>query len=159
SDPGSEHTLRRFAAEHDIEYGDIGVPVRLDTFERYGRWFQQRLVPHLRPDLAESVGRGSQGFELRLGTGETLPARRVVIGTGMQGYVYVPPELRELPEEVIRHSYYMRKPGEWSGQRVAVIGAGQSALEAAALLHEHGADVKLVARTSRISWNPDPVIG
>ena len=42
---------------------------------------------------------------------------------------------------------------------MAVIGAGQSALEAAALLHEHGANVRLLARTKNLSWNADPVVG
>ncbi|MGH3279544.1 MAG: NAD-binding protein, partial [Trebonia sp.] len=43
---------------------------------------------------------------------------------------------------------------------VAVVGAGQSALEAAALLHEAGANVQIIARTRQLSWNeknPDQV--
>jgi cation diffusion facilitator CzcD-associated flavoprotein CzcO len=42
---------------------------------------------------------------------------------------------------------------------VAVIGAGQSALESAALLREHGADVRVLARCSQISWNSVPTVG
>ncbi len=39
-----------------------------------------------------------------------------------------------------------------SGKRVMVIGAGQSALESAAILHEAGADVEIVTRGPGIVW-------
>jgi FAD-dependent urate hydroxylase len=159
SDPLGECTLGRFCTENNIEYADVGIPIRLDTFERYGRCFQQRFVPGLREELVDSVSRGSQGFDVRLSTQETLRARSVVVATGMQGYSYLPPELRELPSARVLHSYDLRDPGCWRGERVAVVGAGQSALEAAVLLQEDGAEVSLVARASRIAWNADPVIG
>jgi thioredoxin reductase len=38
------------------------------------------------------------------------------------------------------------------GKRVAVIGAGQSALESAAILHEIGIDVEVIARTQVLRW-------
>jgi cation diffusion facilitator CzcD-associated flavoprotein CzcO len=40
----------------------------------------------------------------------------------------------------------------FSGKTVAVVGAGQSALEGAALLHEAGAQVELIARTPQLHW-------
>jgi cation diffusion facilitator CzcD-associated flavoprotein CzcO len=43
----------------------------------------------------------------------------------------------------------------FAGQRVLVLGAGQSALESAALLHEAGADTELVARAHGIYSLPD----
>ena len=39
SDPNSQLSLRKFCAERKIEYGDTGVPVRLDTFTSYGLTF------------------------------------------------------------------------------------------------------------------------
>ena len=45
----------------------------------------------------------------------------------------------------------------FAGQRVVVVGAGQSALESAALLHESGADVHLVARAKEVVWNGQPL--
>ncbi len=41
---------------------------------------------------------------------------------------------------------------EFSGKRVIVIGAGQSALESAALLHETGAEVEVVAKIPGLRW-------
>src|SRR5262249_35613609 len=59
------------------------------------------------------------------------------------------------PEAVV-HSYDYRDPALSRGVEVAVVGAGQSALESAALMREHGADVRVIARTSRIAWNSKP---
>lgn len=38
---------------------------------------------------------------------------------------------------------------------MTVIGSGQSGLETAALLHEQGANVRVLARAPAIDWNPD----
>jgi thioredoxin reductase len=41
---------------------------------------------------------------------------------------------------------------KFAGKRVVVIGAGQSALETAALLHEANAEVEVIARQSELRW-------
>jgi len=48
-------------------------------------------------------------------------------------------------------------PSAFAGRRVAVIGAGQSALESATLLAEAGAQVQLIARTPELAWNELPL--
>jgi FAD-dependent urate hydroxylase len=159
SDPGGECTLERFCVEHALEYGDVGVPVPLDTFERYGRCFQERFVPGLRRHTVERVRSAAGGFELSLSTGEVLRAPSVIVATGVQGYAHLSPALHCLPEGVVVHSYDQRDPALWRGRRVAVVGAGQSALDAAVLLHEQEADVLVLARAARIVWNADPVLG
>jgi predicted ATP-grasp superfamily ATP-dependent carboligase/thioredoxin reductase len=159
SDPRGECTLGRFCAEEGLEYGDVGVPVALDTFERYGRAFQARFVPGLRRQQVGRVRALGAGFELDLDGGQALRARRVVVASGLQGHAYLPPELRGLPEGGVAHSFQQRDPALWSGLRVAVVGAGQSALDAAVLLHEQGAEVTVLARTPQLVWNADPVLG
>ena len=159
SDPGGECTLERFCAQHALEYGDVGVPVRLDTFERYGRFFQERYVPGLRRQTVECVRSAPGGFELALSTGEALRARRVIVANGVQGYAYLAPTLQGMAAEAVIHSYDQRDPALWRGRRVAVIGAGQSALDTAVLLQEQGVDVVVIARTSELAWNGDPVLG
>ena len=54
--------------------------------------------------------------------------------------------------EHVSHCYAGRRISEFSGKRVAVIGAGQSALESAALLHEAGSDVEIIARIPALRW-------
>ena len=159
SDPGGELTLERFCGEHGLEYGDVGVPVRLDTFERYGRCFQERFVPGLWRHLVERVRPLPRGFELGVDTGETLRVRRVIVANGVQGYAHLAPTLRGLPADAVLHSYDQREPSQWRGRRVAVVGAGQSALDAAVLLHEQGVEVVVLARTRQLVWNPDPELG
>jgi predicted ATP-grasp superfamily ATP-dependent carboligase len=158
SDPHGELTLERFCTEQGLEYSDIGVPVRLDVFERYGRCFRERFVPRLRPQAIERVRPATGGFELGLSTGETLRAQRVIVANGVQGYAYLPPELRGLPLSAMAHSYDQRDPAQWRGSKVAVVGAGQSALDAAVLLHEQGSEVVTLARVGELIWNPDPVL-
>ena len=49
------------------------------------------------------------------------------------------------------HCYEGRK-FSGMGKRVAVIGAGQSALESAAIFHEMGIDVEVIARIQELRW-------
>ncbi|HXW58277.1 MAG TPA: NAD(P)-binding domain-containing protein [Solirubrobacteraceae bacterium] len=156
SDPLGEHTLRRFCAEQGIEYGEFAVPIALDIFERYGRWFAERLVPHVRELRVERVSKTPAGYELALSSGERVRARSVVLATGMGGYAYLPPELRDLPRDAVVHSFEHRDPASSRGATVAVIGAGQSAMESATLMAEHGAKVKLIARTGKLAWLSKP---
>jgi FAD-dependent urate hydroxylase len=158
ADPTGEHTLERFCAENEKEYryARIASPIPVDTFERYGRWFAERVVPGLRDERVTNVSARQPGFELTLGSGESLRARSVVLATGMFGYAYVPPELEGLPSEAVIHAFDHRDPSASRGAVVAVIGAGQSALESAALMQEQGATVHLVARKEKVAWNSMP---
>jgi hypothetical protein len=53
---------------------------------------------------------------------------------------------------VVSHCWAGRDLRELAAARVAVIGAGQSALESAALLREHGARVEIIARSRKLRW-------
>jgi hypothetical protein len=50
------------------------------------------------------------------------------------------------------HSSAHDRLDKFQGKRVAVLGAGQSALQTAALLHETGVDVQVIARRPEIVW-------
>jgi cation diffusion facilitator CzcD-associated flavoprotein CzcO len=39
-DPGGTFTLARYCAENDLPYADVGLPVPLETFTRYGLEFR-----------------------------------------------------------------------------------------------------------------------
>ncbi len=60
--------------------------------------------------------------------------------------------LRELPSELASHVADHGDYERFRGKSVAIIGAGQSALESAALLHEGGADVEVLARQRQVFW-------
>src|SRR5260370_358242 len=69
----------------------------------------------------------------------------------------VPKPLSALPASACTHSSAHTDLAAFRGQEVVVVGAGQSALESAALLHENGATVQVLARKGVISWNGLPL--
>jgi cation diffusion facilitator CzcD-associated flavoprotein CzcO len=158
SDPQRLLTLRRYCTENDLEYGDLGVPVRLDTFTDYGLAFQKRFVPELEETEVVALDRDDGGFRLALANGETVRAARVVLAVGTTFFGHVPLPLRQLPEELVSHSSRHCDLGGFGGRDVTVVGAGQSALETAALLHEHGAQVRVLVRGPAVRWNPEVVL-
>jgi len=156
SDPHERYPLVRYCREHGIGYGDVAEPIRLDTFLGYGRWFQEQAVPGLRPLKVDRVRRKGERFELCLSDGETLSARQVVVATGVQGYAHLPTALRDLQSDAILHCFDHLDPATTRDGEAVVIGAGQSALESAALLNEQGASVRVLVRAPKVLWNSKP---
>jgi cation diffusion facilitator CzcD-associated flavoprotein CzcO len=157
SDPERSHTLEAFCAKTGHPYASYGLPVPLDTFISYGQWFADELVPGLEETLVTEVARDGSGFRLALADGTTARARNVVVAAGVEHFPRVPRRLAELPSALCSHPSEHTDLSVFAGRRVAVIGAGQSALESAALLHEGGADVHIVARAEKVAWNGIPL--
>ncbi len=153
SDPAGRHTLRAFCASTGRDYADYGLPVPLETFVAYGEWFQRAAVPHLEELMVCTVTRTAEHYELSLSDGSVVPARTVVVATGVQHFPHVPGTLAALPTRVCTHTSAHDDLGVFAGREVAVVGAGQSALESAALLHESGASVTVLARAPELVWN------
>ena len=157
SDPAGRHTLRAFCASTGREYADYGLPVSLETFVAYGDWFRRAEVPNLEELMVLNVTRAGENYELSLADGSVALARTVVVATGVQHFAHVPATLAELPAQVCTHPSAHDNLAVFADREVAVIGAGQSALESAALLHECGARVTVIARTSKLAWNGEPL--
>jgi thioredoxin reductase len=157
SDPDHTHTLQAFCKATGRPYADYGLPVPLDTFVAYGQWFRAELVPDIDEVLVTDVSRAGDGFELTLANSEQVRARKVVVAIGVEAFAYVPEPLSALPASVCTHASAHTDLGVFKDKEVIVVGAGQSALESAALLHEKGASVKLVARENTIRWNGAPL--
>jgi FAD-dependent urate hydroxylase len=79
----------------------------------------------------------------------------VIVAAGLSPFMYRPEPLAALPRSVCSHAYEHADLTTMRGRRVAVIGSGQSALESAALLHEAGARVEVLARAESIYWLAD----
>jgi thioredoxin reductase len=155
-DPDSTFTLEAYCKERGLPYTHIGTPVPLETFSSYGLEFQKRFVPELEEQWVVALRRSTQGFEVTLGSGEALIARRVVVAVGLTYYEYLPPELAALPADLVTHSSKHSTLLDFKGRAVAVVGAGASALDLAALLHQAGASVEVVARGARIRFHDPP---
>ncbi|GAA2291633.1 NAD(P)-binding domain-containing protein [Streptomyces kunmingensis] len=137
--------IERLVTDEDL------VPA--ETFVAYGDWFQRKLVPDLERVHVVSVDRrGREGFELKLDSGEQFTARAVVVATGLSGLEHLPRELAAAvpdgptPTGPLSHSAQHHDLSRFAGKELIVIGAGQSALETAALAAEAGASVQVVAR-------------
>ncbi len=153
SSPDRKHTLEAYCAATGSPYEGYGRPVPVETFAEYGLWFCRELVPDVEQAMVTRVTPSDGGYDVELADGDRLVADNVVVATGVQHFARLPRQLAELPPELCTHSSAHASLSAFTGQRVVVVGAGQSALESAALLHENGASVQLAARTPRIAWN------
>ncbi len=152
--PQAGHSLRDFCdAVGERRYESDWDIIPVETFVRYGDWFQQRLVPDLEQVRVVSADRRAGGFEVKLDSGEQFRARAVVVATGLTGFARLPRELAAAvpdgpsPTGPVSHSSQHHDLSVFAGRDVVVIGAGQSALESAVLLAENGArSVRIVAR-------------
>jgi hypothetical protein len=149
-DPEESFTLGHFCRETERPYADLG-----ETFIEYGAEFQRRLVPALEPVDIASLKRARDGYELATAAGEKLVARRVVVATGISASAYLPPVLERLPREFVTHSSAHADLSRFRDRQVVVVGAGASAVDIAAILHEGGAKVELTGRAPRVEFH-DP---
>ena len=149
SDPGSRFTLEAFEASAGLK---PMAPVPLETFVAYGRWFQQQLSAEMDSTNVGQVSREGSLFKLTLRNGTSVRSRRVVVAAGIGQFNRKPAVFSQLPAALASHCYEGRKIAELAGKRVAVIGAGQSALESAALLHEAGSDVEIITTIQALRW-------
>jgi len=158
-DPDAAFTLEQFCAERGIEYAHMGLPVRLDTFSEYGLAFRDRMVPELEDSMVVGLERSGNGFLLRLDNGTEAKARRVVLAVGITHFEHIPENLRHLSAESLSHSYRHHDLSQFKNRSVVVLGAGSSAIDAAALLKDSGADVQLVARATSLRFHSKPQPG
>jgi thioredoxin reductase len=155
-DPKAEFTLKSYCAERAAPYADIGLPVPIDTFIAYGQEFQRRYVPHLENVQISSLKQSSDHFQLTTAAGEDLRARQVVVAAGIIQFAYLPPLLAPMPGSMVSHSSQHSDLSGFKGRKVAVLGAGASALDIAALLLEGGASAELIARRESLQFHDPP---
>jgi thioredoxin reductase len=149
SDPSDSHTLDAFEAANGLA---PAAPVPLETFVDYGQWFQRQLISNLDQREVAGVEVSGNGFRILLGGGTSFLSKRVVVAAGIGPFQKVPEVFRSLPPAQVTHCYSGFNVRAFAGQKVAVIGAGQSSLESAALLHETGAEVEIIARIEALRW-------
>jgi thioredoxin reductase len=155
ADSARRFTLQAFCAQHGEPYGH-GQPVPVERFVAYGRWFQERTGVEVDQVDVVRVARQGDEFLVELSSGATLRTRSVVLAVGVVPFAFTPPELEVLPEHLGGHCSRFHDLSELRGRDVTVVGAGQSAIETAALLVENGARPRLVARANQLVWNELP---
>ncbi|WP_240203103.1 FAD-dependent oxidoreductase [Streptomyces actuosus] len=156
--PRPGHRLQDFAAIEGRAPRGLRDPVPLSEFVRYGLWFQRYAAPQLERVTVRQVDRASDGgFRVVLESGEEFRSGAVVLAVGAAEFAHMPPELTALARDgLASHTADHVDFAPFAGRHVAVVGAGQSALESAALLHEAGARATVLARTSALAFDEAP---
>ena len=104
----------------------------------------------------QSLRRSKGGFELSLSDGAVVRTKRAILAVGHVAFQSIPSTLGALPRDLLTHACQHCDLTKFAGKDVTIVGRGQSGLETAALLHEHGASVRILVRAPRVEWNSDP---
>ncbi len=149
ADPRQELTLDAYCRQKG---NHISKPIPLDRFVDYGQWYQSQAVRNLEKRNVLKIDLDARGFKVTLADGEEFIAKRVVVATGINKFAHRPTEFAEIPPELASHTSEHNDLRKFKGRRMVVIGAGQSALESAALLKEAGIEVEVIARDQALNW-------
>jgi thioredoxin reductase len=141
--PKSGHSFPNWCRQRGLEDFE---PCTMQSFSAYGLDIQKQFVPDLEELLVTNVSLRPDGFELALSSGERLRSRKVVVCTGLSGLAQIPGELQKLGPHRMRHTFDISDYNEFRNKTVAVIGAGASAIEAGALVHEAGGSSQIFVR-------------
>ncbi|HEY6258402.1 MAG TPA: NAD(P)-binding domain-containing protein [Xanthobacteraceae bacterium] len=148
ADPGKRFSLDAYARQVALTPRD---QLPLEQFVQYGEWFQRQAIPDLDTRKVKRVESAAGGFRLLLDDDEAVHARRVVVAMGLAQQELRPPPFAGVERARVSHACEHASLDKWRGQRVAVIGRGQSACESAALLRQGGAEVDLICR-GEVHW-------
>lgn len=155
SDPTGDITLSAYCASQGLP-AEHGRPMSIDTFTAYGLWFAGRAVPPVDEQTVTAVRPYRDGYRVETAEGEIVPTRTVALAVGVMPFVRRPAALEPLSPALATHSSDHRDLSVFKDKDVTVIGAGQAALETAALLTEQGARARIVARAGGVRWNAPP---
>jgi thioredoxin reductase len=155
-DPEARYPLRAYCAEKGIDYADVALPVKLDTFINYGLEFQKRYVPGLENTQVVGLARRDDVFELTTAAGEVARSRAVVVAAGITHFGYLPPIFGSVSDGLISHSAQHSDLSCFKGKKVGVVGGGASAIDIAVILRQHGVDAELIARTPTLLFHDPP---
>jgi thioredoxin reductase len=150
--PDGKYSVAAFSAAHGLDYVNRVTPLTRKRFVEYGEWYAEQLVPGLRDDTVTEVTPVDGGFRVTFADSAPVVSRQVVVATGIIPYRHLPAQLAGLSADLVTHAAQHQDLSVFKGRKVAVVGAGQSSLETAALLHEEGASVQVIAREQKVSW-------
>ena len=141
-----------FSTSERLEIGEIpfvsnnAKPTRAEALEYYRR---VAVSKHLNVKLfekVERVHRKEDAYEVTTNK-STYVARNVIVATGF----YDVPVLMNVPgEDLPKVTHYYQEPHFYAGQKVLVVGANNSAVDAALETWRKGADVTMVIRGNEV---------
>lgn len=160
SAPAPSMSLVDYCKANGVTCVDDHNPIPIDLFVKYGLQFKERYVEGVEQVEVRQIVDKKDGFQVSLSNGETFLTKNVVVASGHMHFSHVPEALR-IPAgqdgaSLVSHTGEHAEFSNFAGRTVAIVGAGQSALESAALLREAGAEVHLVVRGPQLVWGKPP---
>jgi thioredoxin reductase (NADPH) len=150
---GYPANMEFFSTPELIEIGGYPFPVhgykptREEAIEYYRGVAQREALDIHLYERVRTVSGARGDFLVETDRGQHR-ARAIVVSTGF----FDQPNLLGVPgEELPKVTHYYREPYPYVRQKVAVIGAKNSAAKAALDCYRHGADVTLIVRTAALS--------
>jgi FAD-dependent urate hydroxylase len=148
--PKSGYSFPEWCRRHGFEDFE---PCTMQSFAAYGVEMQKLFIPDLEEVLATNISSRAGGFEVALSSGECLLSRNVVVCTGLSGLAQIPDALQGLGPDRMAHTFDISDYGKFRNKTVAVIGAGASAVEAAALVREAGGNSEIFVRDDEVVFH------
>jgi FAD-dependent urate hydroxylase len=145
--PDRGHTFPEWCRQRGLEDYE---PCSMASFADYGLWMQRKFVPEIEPVNVAKISRDDDIFVVSLCNGETFKTKHVIVATGLSCLASTPSILQHLPPSLLKHTSILSDFSEFKGKRVAIIGAGASAIESGALVREAGGRPEIFVRESRV---------
>jgi hypothetical protein len=149
ADPSGQLTLDTYCLQNG---NHVPKPIPLSRFLDYGHWFQQRVASDLERTYVQGIEIDHQRFRVTLSDEQSFTSKRVVVAAGISSFATRPAEFAAIPPMLASHSSEHNNLAKFSNRKIVVIGAGQSALESAALCKEAGAEVEVIVRKPTLNW-------
>jgi thioredoxin reductase len=157
SAPSAGYDVGAYCRSHGLEYVERLGPLSLERWLGYADWFASQLVPDVSDVTVTEITADGDGFQVSFADDDTTTAQQVVVAMGIRPFAHIPAELQGFPADLVSHTSDHHDLEDFRGRRVAVVGAGQSAMETAALLHEAGAEPQLIVRRPAVNFmQPNP---
>lgn len=149
------YNMTFFSTSERLEIGGIpfvsisAKPTRSESLEYYRRaCVSAGLHIRLQEEVLNVSKDGEDGELYALATAKgTFSARYIIVATGFYGI----PVLMNVPgEDLPKVTHYYKEPHFYAMQKVAVVGANNSAVDAALETYRKGADVTMIIREKEI---------
>lgn len=144
--------MQFFSSSEKLEIDDIpfiskaAKPDRAEALEYYRRITTSN---NININLFEKVNTVTKNYSdfIVITTKNNYQAKHVIVATG---FYDLPKKLKIEGEDLDKVSHYYKEPHFYAGQKLAVIGASNSAIDAALECYRKGAEVSLIIRGSEV---------
>ncbi len=144
--------MQFFSSSEKLEVDDIpfiskaAKPSRSEALEYYRRIVTSNTLAIQLFEKVKLVKKNNDIFTVET-TKDNYQAKHVIVATG---FYDIPKHLEVPGEDLPKVSHYYKEPHFYAGQKLAIVGASNSAIDAALECYRKGAEVTLIIRGSEV---------